>query len=124
MSAERQLTRRAFVKAAALGAGSLALAACATPIASTGPSGAAATTTASPAPAVKGKASPGPAQATVTGVVQSKPRIILRFKQVITYRYTDRLGGAHDGKSGYLSPGEAAGWRGRQGARQLRKTKP
>jgi hypothetical protein len=64
------------------------------------------------------------AQATVTGVVQSKPRIIFRFKQVITYRYTDHLGGGHEGKSGHLSPGEAAGWLERQWARRLRKPKP
>ena len=51
------------------------------------------------------------AQAEVTGVVQSDLRITFQFQQAITYRYTDHLGRAHEGKSGHLSPDEAAGWK-------------
>ena len=52
-----------------------------------------------------------PAQAAVVSVVQSDLRINFQFQWALTYRYTDHLGQAHEGRSGYLSPEEASVWK-------------
>jgi hypothetical protein len=51
------------------------------------------------------------AEASVVRVGPSNLRINFQFQWALSYRYTDGLGQAHEGTSGYLSPAEAAVWK-------------
>lgn len=51
-----------------------------------------------------------PAEATVTAVTETNFRYNRERQWVVHYRYVDRDGRTHEGKSGYLSPDEAAEW--------------
>ncbi len=50
-------------------------------------------------------------QALVVRIGPSDLRINFQFQWALSYRYTDGLGQAHEGESGYLSPDEAAVWK-------------
>jgi hypothetical protein len=50
------------------------------------------------------------AEAEVIAVEETTVRFNRQPQWVIRYRYTDRMGEAHEGRSGYLDPEEAAAW--------------
>ncbi len=51
------------------------------------------------------------AEAEVVAVEETNVRFNRQRQWVIRYRYTDRMGEAHEGRSGYLDPDEAAAWK-------------
>ena len=50
------------------------------------------------------------AEAEVVSVEETTVRFNRQRQWVIRYRYTDRMDGAHEGRSGYLDPAEAGTW--------------
>lgn len=50
------------------------------------------------------------AEAEVVAVEETTVRFNRQRQWVIRYRYTDRMGEGHEGRSGYLDPEEAAAW--------------
>jgi hypothetical protein len=51
------------------------------------------------------------AEGEVTALQETSMRYNKRFQWQIHYRYTDRMGAEHRGRSGYLEPEEAAEWK-------------
>ena len=50
------------------------------------------------------------AEGEVTAVQETNMRYNRRIQWVLRYRYEDRMGVAHEGRSGYLEPEEAEAW--------------
>ncbi len=60
-----------------------------------------------------------PAEATITAVEETNFRYNRVRQWIVRYRYVDRTGQMHEGKSGYLNPEEAEIWEVGQTARVL-----